>query len=262
MDLMDPDDMDADRRSSMRAFLPPRGQLCMVNSFIKRSAWVLAGPHQITRYLAHRLAVKLVNYFNMQPRDFYITQVHQSYGDYIVRFPNATLRDHAIVICVFTLGPNVQVQLVEWSPNMRGLYNPVTHKARLRLYDLHIIMVGFGHLLRVETFFRNGNHHEIRVLVAYFHPINIPHTIDLSEEPYSTIVTVVLEGWMHDGTAHISRDVSNIDDNEDLFGGPTQGISRQQNAAHRPPRQRRVITISSTTEEPNNFGQTGGQHAQ
>ncbi|KAF3319747.1 hypothetical protein FCM35_KLT21766 [Carex littledalei] len=109
---------------SMRVFLPPRGPLRTVNSFLERSAMVLVGPHQITRYLAHRLTVKLANYFNLQPRDFHVSRVNQNYGDFIVRFPNASLRDHVHVsrvnqnygdfivrfpnaVCVFTLGPDV-----------------------------------------------------------------------------------------------------------------------------------------------------------
>ncbi|KAF3331757.1 Zinc finger protein GIS2 [Carex littledalei] len=232
MDLMDPDELEAGRMESMRVFLPPRGPLRMVNSFLERSAMVLAGPHQITRYLAHRLTVKLANYFNLQPRDFHVSRVNQNYGDFIVRFPNAHLRDHAVAVCAFTLGPDVQLQLVEWSPGMGVVYDPVTHKARLRLYglplhnwnihDLDIAVSGFGHLLRVENFFTNGNHQEIRILVGCFHPINIPQTIDLSEEPNTTIVHVVLEGWMHDGTADIPRDVTNINDDADPFGGAYQ----------------------------------------
>ncbi|KAF3335310.1 hypothetical protein FCM35_KLT19817 [Carex littledalei] len=168
MDLMDPDDLDAGRMESMRVFLPPRGPLRTVNSFLERSAMVLAGPHQITRYLAHRLTVKLANYFNLQPRDFHVSRVNQNYGDFIVRFPNANLRDHAVAVCAFTLGPDVQLQLVEWSPGMGVVYDPITHKARLRLYglplhnwnihDLDIVVSGFGHLLRVENFSTNGNH--------------------------------------------------------------------------------------------------------
>lgn len=155
---------------------------------------------------------------------------------------------------------------------MGGVYDPVTHRARLRLYglplhnwnihDLDIIVSGFGHLLRVENFFTNGNHHEIRILVGCFHSINIPQTLDLSEEPNMTIVTIVLEGWMHDGTTNIPRDVSNIDDNEDPFGGPRQGRRRQQNMAQAPVRQRRIITSSSTNEGPSNLGQPGGRQAQ
>lgn len=272
MDLMDPDNLEAGRRESMRVYLPPKGQLRPVNSYLDRSALVLSGPHQISRYLAHRLAVKLANYFNMQPKDFIITRVNQSYGDFLVQFPNAHLRDHAVAVCVFTLGPDVQLQLVEWSPDMGRVYDPVTHMARLRLYglplhnwnihDLDIIVSGFGHLLRVETFFTNGNHQEIRILVGCFHPINIPQTIDLSEEPNTTIVTVVLEGWMYDGTANIPRDVTNIDDNEDPFGGPRQGRRAQHNTAQRQVRHRRIITSSSNPGGSSNNSQTGGRQVQ
>ncbi|KAF3335794.1 hypothetical protein FCM35_KLT20301 [Carex littledalei] len=133
MDFMDPDDFEDGRRDSLRVFLPPGNPLRPINSFLERSALVLAGPHQINRYVAHRLAVKLANYFNLQPRDFPISRVHQNYGDFLVRFPNANLRDQAVAVCVFTLGPNMHLQLVEWSPGMGGVYDPVTHKARLRL---------------------------------------------------------------------------------------------------------------------------------
>ncbi|KAF3321011.1 Cellular nucleic acid-binding protein [Carex littledalei] len=136
MDLMDPDDFEDGRRESLRVFLPPRTPLRPINSFLERSALVLAGPHPINRYIAHRLAVTLATHFNMQPQDFPISRVHQNYGDFLVRFPNTNLRDQAVAICVFTLGPNMHLQLVEWTPGMGGVYDPVTHKARLRLYGL------------------------------------------------------------------------------------------------------------------------------
>ncbi|KAF3324266.1 Zinc finger protein GIS2 [Carex littledalei] len=272
MDLMDPDDLDAGRKESIRVFLPPRGPLRTVNSFLERSAMVLAGPHQITRYLAHRLTVKLANYFNLQPRDFHVSRVNQNYGDFIVRFPNANLRDHAVAVCAFTLGPDVQLQLVEWSPGMGVVYDPVTHKARLRLYglplhnwnihDLDIVVSGFGHLLRVENFFTNGNHQEIRILVGCYHPINIPQTIDLSEEPNTTIVHVVIEGWMHDGTADIPRDVTNINDDADPFGGPSHGRRRRPTAPHYHTPQGGSSAVDSNTSGFTNRGQTGGREVQ
>ncbi|KAF3320205.1 Cellular nucleic acid-binding protein [Carex littledalei] len=268
MDLMDPDDFEDGRRESLRVFLPPRSQLRPINSFLERSALVLAGPHQINRYVAHRLAVTLANYFNMQPRDFPISRVHQNYGDFIVRFPNVNLRDQAVAICAFTLGPNMHLQLVRWSPGMGGVYDPSTHKARLRLYglpnhnwnihDLDILVSGFGHLLRVEPFYSTGNHQEIRILVGCFHPINIPRTVDLSEEPNSTIVHIVIEGWMHDGTAAIPRDVNNMNEGQDPFGGPTDGQHRQRNTRQQPTPQRRPNNTGSNSPDSGNHGRNGG----
>ncbi|KAF3325155.1 hypothetical protein FCM35_KLT10226 [Carex littledalei] len=272
MDLMDPDDFEDGRRESLRVFLPPRSALRPINSFLERSALVLAGPHQINRYVAHRLAVTLANYFNMQPRDFPISRVHQNYGDFLVRFPNTNLRDQAVAVCAFTLGPNMHLQLVKWTPGMGGIYDPVTHKARLRLYglpnhnwnihDLDILVSGFGHLFRVEPFYSTGNHQEIRILVGCFHPINIPRTIDLSEEPHSCIVHVVIEGWMHDGTAPIPRDVTNVNDDEDPFGGPTDGRRRQHNVAHQTNQQRRDNATGSNSPDPGNHGRNGNRQVQ
>ncbi|KAF3328934.1 Zinc finger protein GIS2 [Carex littledalei] len=267
MDLMEPDDFEDGRRESLRVFLPPGNPLRPINSFLERSALVLAGPHQINRYVAHRLAVKLANYFNMQPRDFPISRVHQNYGDFLVRFPNTSLRDQAVAVCVFTLGPNMHLQLVEWSPGMGGVYDPVTHKARLRLYglpnhnwnihSLDILVSGFGHLLRVESFHSTGNHQEIRILVGCFHPINIPRTLDLSEEPHSSIVHVVIEGWMHDGTAFFPRDVSNINDDEDPFAGPVTGRRRQRDPEQQQVQQRRANAPGSDNPTPGNLARNG-----
>ncbi|KAF3328895.1 Cellular nucleic acid-binding protein [Carex littledalei] len=271
MDLMDPDDFEDGRRESLRVFLPPKTPLRPINSFLERSALVLAGPHPTNRYIAHRLAVTLATHFNMQPRDFPISRVHQNYGDFLVRFPNTHLRDQAVAICVFTLGPNMHLQLVEWTPGMGGVYDPVTHKARLRLYgllnhnwnihDLDILVSGFGHLLRVEPFSSTGNHQEIRILVGCYHPINIPRTIDLSEEPHTCIVHVVIEGWMHDGTAAIPRDVTNFNDDEDPFGGPINVRRRQHHMAERN-QQRRETTTGSNSPGPADHGRNGNRQVQ
>ncbi|KAF3340358.1 Zinc knuckle [Carex littledalei] len=195
------------RINELRVYLPPREEMAEENQFLVRAAIVYAGPHYNDRRIPQRLSNALGRFFGVPHQHFRISEIDPSIGDFIVVFPSSIMRDDAVRMGVFALDRDAEVQLVEWNDELAMLHEPTTHRARIRLHglplqywnkeDLSDLVAGFGYLVRVASFFDNGNHEILRILVACHNPENIPKNILVTDDPNSTIVQVELEGYLH-----------------------------------------------------------------
>ncbi|KAF3340752.1 Zinc knuckle [Carex littledalei] len=207
MRMTDPAYLQGNRVQEMRVFLSPRRDLHPSTEFLQRSAIVMTGPNENDLQLRHKLQHKLAYHFHCHPRQFRIGKIPSSTGDLLAIFPNIEMKNQAVDTCLFQLGPGVQVQLVAWTRETGMVYDPTTHKVRLRLHDVpfhfwnwdHLaeMVGGFGTLEKFAPVFDNDNFDELRVLVGCHHPIQIPPYLTASQNDHSVTIQVEIEGWIH-----------------------------------------------------------------
>ncbi|KAF3335858.1 hypothetical protein FCM35_KLT20365 [Carex littledalei] len=136
-----------------------------------------------------------------------VSKISPTTGDFIAIFPNVAMRNQAVDICVFTIQPRVEVQLAAWTTHTGMVYDPTTHKARIKLHNLPLqhwnwediaqLVSGFGSLEKMATPLENDNYVEMTILVGVYHPFKVPLTLSATADPCSTTVDVELEGWIH-----------------------------------------------------------------
>lgn len=114
-----------------------QGRFASTNRELERAATVHTGPNYNNLTIPHRLAITLAAQLNRHPRDFNISSIEPSLGDFLVTFPTAALRNRVVYIGVFALDHYRKVQLGEWKPNMGKVYDPASHKARMKLLQVY-----------------------------------------------------------------------------------------------------------------------------
>lgn len=230
--LQDPDSVESNRAEDIHVFLEERDQFFPSNQFLDRTAIAMTGPNENTQFLAHRLATRLAMYFRRQPRDFKVRKVHQSIGDLIAIFPNRDMLKEACDICVFALGPRVEVQLAPWTTEAGTMYDPTSNLARIKIYslpfnrwnrrDVGMVVSGFGQLVRVAPFFQNDNYEYITALVDVRHIDRVPRYATVGTKSRPCTVQIELDGWIY--TSDFETPVEHRDRRDDR-GQPSRGGS-------------------------------------
>lgn len=171
-----------------------------------RAAIVRSGPNATLPGLANHLATNLARHFGISPSDFTVSQVPRAYGDHIVIFPSRRMRDQAVRVKIFTIQPDVHVQLVEWHPHMATRRDELSTIVRLELHgvpfqhwniiDLNNILAEEGHVVRLAPVFDNGNFETVRLLLACHNPGNIAQQLTMSCLHRKARVHIDMDGWL------------------------------------------------------------------
>ncbi|KAF3341538.1 hypothetical protein FCM35_KLT00176 [Carex littledalei] len=194
------------RPGTMRVYLPPRERNASYG-VLDYSAVVMAGSHCNDPYLAQRISTALDGHYDMHPRDFRVTAPDKSIGDLLVEFPDIDLCRRAVQEGYFILANGTEVQLKQWTPALGMIYHSMTHRARVKLYDVPIhnrnereinhLIFGIGYVDIMASVITNGRYEALRVLIACHDPRNIPSDLLMTTDPYSKLIRVVLEGFIN-----------------------------------------------------------------
>lgn len=207
IELTNPDQIEVERAEDMEVFINPRHELLPPNMFLYRTTIVLAGPNPNDKFLAHKIAIRLASHFKMQPRDFKVRKAHHSVGDFLAIFPTYDMMKEATDMCVFMLGPGIEVQLTEWTNEAGMLFDPSSNLARVKLlgvpyknwnkHDVADIVSGFGTLQKMALVSDNENYEYIHALVDCHRPKKVPRYLTARAGSYYAPIEVELEGWFH-----------------------------------------------------------------
>lgn len=101
MQMLNPSFVENERITELSVFMPPSKDLKPTNRFLERAAFVFAGQYRNTPNLTYRIANRLAQQFNRDSMDFIVVNIEDTFGDLMVLFPNANIKDQAISVGVF-----------------------------------------------------------------------------------------------------------------------------------------------------------------